>query len=63
MRCQYDKIRYKREWKTNTHMWYLAKQILNSSSLTIVPYSLSLGIDNGEGRFLKERTSVKSDML
>lgn len=63
MRHQHDEVGYKREGKTITHVQNLTKEVLSTSSSTIKSPSLSLGIQNGEGRFLKERSFAKNDML
>lgn len=56
------KIRYKREWEANTCMQCLIKEVSSTKSSTVESPSLSLGIQNGEERFLK-KISVKSDRL
>lgn len=59
MRHQYDKVRYKREWKTNAEFnkGNFEYQFFNNQ----IPFSL--GIQNSEERFLKERTFVKNNVL
>lgn len=56
------KIKYRREWKTNTYMQCLTKELSSTSSLTVESPSLSLGIQNSEERFL-EKISIKNDRL